>query len=108
ENALLYSLVTQSLQTLDELPSFLYKVWNASKKSSPMAYPYEASGSRDGDFYDMARRLLTCGVNKEVALESLQLAYQYFVPYKKDFPFQTVQEKVESAWRTVNKGKSFL
>ncbi|MGQ7074797.1 bifunctional DNA primase/polymerase, partial [Escherichia sp. SP-MK2] len=86
ENTEERSLVTQSLQTLDELPSFLYKVWNASKKSSPMAYPYEASGSRDGDFYDMARRLLTCGVNKEVALESLQLAYQYFVPYKKDFP----------------------
>ncbi|WP_423743088.1 hypothetical protein [Bacillus cereus] len=70
-----------------------------------MAYPYEASGSRDGDFYDMARRLLTCGVSKLDVLESLQLAYQYFVPYKKDFPFQTVQEKVESAWRTVNQGK---
>lgn len=98
------SLVTQSLNGVDELPAFLYKVWNGMKHPSPMAYPYEKSGSRDGDFYDMARRLLTCGVSKPDALESLQLAYQYFVPYKKDFPFQTVQEKVESAWRTVNTG----
>ncbi|PEP94376.1 DUF927 domain-containing protein [Bacillus toyonensis] len=100
------SLVTQSLHGVDELPSFLYKVWNGMKNPSPMTYPYEKSGSRDGDFYDMARRLLTCGVSKENALESLQLAYQYFVPYKKDFPFQTIQKKVESAWRTVNTGKS--
>ncbi|MCQ6331748.1 hypothetical protein NPM18_33015, partial [Bacillus cereus] len=67
-------LVTQSLNGVDELPTFLYKVWNGMKHPSPMAYPYEKSGSRDGDFYDMARRLLTCGVNKEDALESLQLA----------------------------------
>ncbi|MED3089273.1 DUF927 domain-containing protein [Bacillus toyonensis] len=99
-------LVTQSLNGVDELPAFLYKVWNGMKHPSPMAYPYEKSGSRDGDFYDMARRLLTCGVSKPDALESLQLAYQYFVPYKKDFLFQTVQEKVESACRTVNKGKN--
>lgn len=98
-------LVTQSLNGVEELPTFLYKVWNGMKHLSPMAYPYEKSGSRDGDFYDMARRLLTCGVSKPDTLESLQLAYQYFVPYKKDFPFQTVQEKVESAWRTVQTGK---
>lgn len=50
-----------------------------------MSYPYETSGSRDGDFFDLARRLLTCGVNKEDVLESLQLAYEYFVPYKEGF-----------------------
>ncbi|MGG5739715.1 DUF927 domain-containing protein [Bacillus cereus group sp. IBL03679] len=97
-------LVTQSLKGVDELPSFLYKAWNGAKTPSPMAYPYEGSGSRDGDFYDMARRLLTCGVSKQDVLGSLQLAYQYFVPHKKDFPFQTVQEKVESAYRKVSEG----
>ncbi|EOO39021.1 hypothetical protein IIU_00839 [Bacillus cereus VD133] len=97
-------LVTQSLNGVDEFPSFLYKAWNGAKTPSPMSYPYDTSGSRDGDFYDMARRLLTCGVSKQDVLGSLQLAYQYFVPYKKDFPFQAVQEKVESACRKVKEG----
>ncbi|PGS70586.1 hypothetical protein COC69_25880, partial [Bacillus cereus] len=97
-------LITQSLNGVDELPPFLYKAWNGAKTPSPMSYPYDTSGSRDGDFYDMARKLLTCGVSKQDVLGSLQLAYRYFVPYKKDFPFQAVQEKVESACRKVKEG----
>ncbi|EOO66379.1 hypothetical protein IKE_03096 [Bacillus cereus VD196] len=98
-------LVTQSLEQLDELPRFLYKVWNGAKTPSPMGYPYETSGSRDGDFYDLARRLATCGVNEIDVLESLQLAYEYFVPYKTDFPFNSIKKKVESAFKKVGEKK---
>ncbi|KSU86568.1 hypothetical protein AS180_17935 [Priestia veravalensis] len=98
--------IAQSMGELDELPHYLYKVWNGQKTPSPMSYPYETSGSRDGDFYDLSRRLLTCGVSKKDALESLQLAYEYFVPYKEDFPLSTIKEKVESASKKINEGKT--
>ncbi|PKG22729.1 DUF927 domain-containing protein [Niallia nealsonii] len=97
--------LTQSMGELDEVPHYLYKVWNGQKTPSPMSYPYDGSGSRDGDFYDLSRRLLTCGVSKKDALESLQLAYKYFVPYKEDFPLSTIKEKVESAFKKVKEGK---
>ncbi|EOQ02280.1 hypothetical protein KOY_02269 [Bacillus cereus VDM021] len=97
--------LSQSIGGLDELPHYLYKVWNAQKTPSPMGYPYESNGSRDGDFYDLARRLLTCGVGKKDVLESLQLAYEYFVPYKNDFPFNSIKEKVESASKKVGERK---
>lgn len=98
--------IAQSMGKLDELPHYLYKVWNGQKTPSPMSYPYDTSGSRDGDFYDLARRLLICGVSKKDATESLQLAYEYFVPYKDDFPLSTIKEKVESASKKVGEGKS--
>ncbi|WP_411675017.1 DUF927 domain-containing protein [Cytobacillus kochii] len=99
-------IVTESLEPLDEPPQYLYKVWNAQKTPSPMAYPYKTSGSRDGDFYDLARRLLTCGVSKKDTIESLELAYEYFVPYKDDFPLSAIKEKVESAYKKINEGNS--
>lgn len=94
-------IVSQSFERLDELPQFLYKVWNGQKTPSPMSYPYDGSGSRDGDFYDLARRLMTCRVSKKNTLDSLQLAYEYFVPFKDDFPSSSIDEKVESAYKKI-------
>ncbi|NWO14672.1 DUF927 domain-containing protein [Virgibacillus sp.] len=100
-------IVSKSLEQLDEPPHYLKKVWNGQKVSSPMAYPYETSGSRDGDFYDLARRLLTCGVDKSKVQESLELAYKYFVPYKEDFPLRIIAEKVNSAFKKVDGENNF-
>ncbi|WP_077706936.1 DUF927 domain-containing protein [Virgibacillus dokdonensis] len=94
-------IVSTSLEQLDEPPHYLKKVWNGQKTASPMAYPYETNGSRDGDFYDLARRLLHCGVSKKEVQESLELAYEYFVPYKEDFPLRSIGEKVNSALKKV-------
>lgn len=90
-------IVTQSLENLDEMPQYLTPVWNGAKTPSPMAYPYEGSGSRNGDFYDLARRLFTCGVSKEDVEESLELAYEYFVLDKEGFTLQEVKSSINSA-----------
>ncbi|EJQ56201.1 hypothetical protein IEQ_00175 [Bacillus cereus BAG6X1-2] len=99
-------LVTQSLEKLDELPQFLYKAWNGAKTPSPMSYPYETNGSRDGDFYDLARRLLICKVSKKEVLSSLKLAHKYFVSFKKGFLIKDITKVVNSAYKKVNEGKA--
>lgn len=105
ENTVGRYVVSQSLEKLDIPPQYLQRVWNAQKTPSPMGYPYDCSGSRDGDFYDLARRLLTLGVKPGDVLESLFLAYKYFVPYKEDFPPDDIKKVVNSALKTVNEGK---
>lgn len=92
---------TESLNELNDLPPYLFKVWNGQKIPSPMAYPYETSGARNGDFYDLARRLFTCGVSKEDIEESLRLAYEYLVIDKQDFSFNEVQKSIKSAMQKV-------
>src|SRR5699024_1253802 len=85
-------------------PEYLNRVWNAEKQPSPMAYPYESDGSRNGDFYDLARRLMTCGVTKKDVQESLSLACEYFVIDKNDFTINEVMNSIESASNKVGEG----
>lgn len=95
---------TTSVDRLDELPKFLYKVWNGQKTPSPVKYPYEGNGSRNGDFYDLARRLLVCHVPAEDVLKGLLLAYKYFVPYKDGFTVDEIKASVDSAAKKVGSG----
>lgn len=98
-------ILTESINELSELPRYLYKVWNAEKTPSPMSYPYESDGSRNADFYDLARRLFTCNVSYDDVLEALELAYKYFVPYKNGFTFEEIKKSIKSAYNKVNEGK---
>ncbi len=97
--------VTQSLEKLDELPQFLYKAWNGAKTPSPMSYPYETNGSRDGDFYDLARRLLICKVSKRKYCPVLNWLTNTLFP-SKGFLIKDITKVVNSAYKKVNEGKA--
>lgn len=99
-------IVTQSLDKLDELPQYLIPAWNGSKTPSPMSYPYEGSGSRNGDFYDLARRLFTCRVTRGDVKASLALAYEYFVTDKKGFTLDEINNSINSAASKTNEVSS--
>lgn len=97
--------ITQSMAELDKPPHYLNKVWNAQKTPSfSMAYPYEGTGSRNGDFYDLARRLFKCGVHYGDVSDSLRVAYENLVYNKDDFTLIEIKRSIDSAYQKVNEG----
>jgi uncharacterized protein (DUF927 family) len=98
------NVLTQPLDNLDELPTYLYKVWHDPNEKFNMGYPYDGSGSRNTDFYDLARRIFTCDEKLKIddAKESLTLAYKYFVHNQDDYPLNELYASIDSAHKKVH------
>lgn len=80
-----------------ELPEFLHPVWNNGSNAYHLPLPIEEH-SRNGTLYDLARRLFTCGMEKNKVVESIMLVYEHFVPDKYDLEPAEVARSIESAY----------
>lgn len=96
ENTLGRTIIRQILK-VSPAPSFLKEAWHDPDGRFHMGYPYDVEGSRNNDFYDLARRLFTCGVGYKVVKESLHLAYAYAVHNKDGFSMPELDASIDSA-----------
>lgn len=90
-------ILTQSMEILDELPSYLHTVWNGERtKDYDFPIPFTGQGARNSSLYDFARRLRSCKVPDNIIVKGIHLIYEHFVYDKTDFPVGDLKPLIDS------------